>query len=242
MVPNTTLTEQIKKLVELQKFDKEIFVLKKELEEKPVILKKIQDEFEGTKQKLHELEEKLKKVLVKRRDFELDLKAKEEQITKTNSQLSLIKTNKEYSAKLSEIENIKADKSIIEEKILLSFDEADAVNVEVDKEKQNVAEIEKLYLSEKKKIEDRIKEIQLRLSELTKSRDEIAPSIDKEHLVLYERIMKHKEGLGIVPVKGTFCSGCFMNVTQQMFNLLKMSEQLVRCETCSRILYVEDEN
>ncbi|MBF0386046.1 MAG: hypothetical protein HQL27_09295 [Candidatus Omnitrophica bacterium] len=238
---NTEIAAQLNKLVEIQKFDKEIYILNKELEEMPGILQNLRDDFESKKKLLGELEENLKKLQLKRKDLELDLKSKEEQILKTNSQLSQLKTNKEYAAKLSEIEHIKADKSIVEEKILMSFDESDAVIVEVDKEKQVVSDKEKLYLGEKKKIEDRIKEIQSRLNEVEAQRNQIAPGIDKQYLSIYERIMKHKEGLGIVPIRNSTCTGCFMSVTSQVLNLLKLNEEIVRCEICSRIIYSEDE-
>jgi len=42
-------------------------------------------------------------MLVDRKSKEVELQAKEEQIIKANGQLSQLKTNKEYQAKLSEI-------------------------------------------------------------------------------------------------------------------------------------------
>ena len=49
-----------------------------------------------------------------------------------------------------EVNSIKADKSIIEEKILVSFDESEAINGEIAKEKEVLAVEEKKYLDKKK--------------------------------------------------------------------------------------------
>lgn len=232
--------EQIVKLIALQKIDSQIFEFNRNLEEKPKEVQALKDQFETKKTRLNGLEEALKKVQVARRDLEVDMKTKEDQIIKANAQLSLIKTNKEYTAKITEIESIKADKSIIEEKILLSYDEADKVQVEINQEKQVVAEEEKKYLDRKKEVEDYIKGMQEKINHLKNDRQEILPGVDKEILIRYEKILKHKEGIAVVPIKGTACGGCFMNLQPQRLNEIKAAQAFIECDICSCILYFEE--
>ena len=236
-----SIKDQIKKLVELQKIDGEIFNFKKDLQEKPLVVKELQEQFESGKTKLKDLEEKFKATLLRRKDFELDLKTREADTVKAKAVLSQIKTNKEYTAKLSEIEHIKADQSVIEDKILNSFEESDSINNEIIKEKGVVSELEKKFLTEKKKIEDEVKDIEDRIKILDSQRKEITPEIDKTYLNRYEKILNHKDGIGIAPVRGMACGGCYMNVTHQTINEIKMHGQLIECEICSRILYLEDD-
>ena len=47
--------------------------------------------------------------------------------------------------------------------------------------------------------------------------------------------------LAVVAVIKGVCQGCFMNVPPQVVNLIKMYDNLVICEVCQRILYIEDE-
>ena len=241
-MPDISVKNQIKKIVELQKIDGEIYNLKIELQEKPAILAQLKEEFELRKGALTELKEKLKVVQVTRKEKELELKAQEDGIAKANAQLSQIKTNKEYAAKISEIEHIKADQSVIEEKILMSYDESDAVNVQVEKEKVEVDEEEKNYLAKKKQTEGDIKVIEDRIKVLDSQRKKATGGIDPSFLSRYERILRHKDGIAIVPVAGAgSCGGCYMNVTPQQLNEIKMYQELVECEMCSRILYLEDD-
>ena len=125
----TSMKEQIKKLVELQAIDKEIYDYKRQLKEFPERLAQLKEQFETKKESLKRLDEELKTKQLERKEKEVDLQAKEEEIAKSNSQLSQLKTNKEYKAKLTEIEGQKADKSIIEEKILILFDEVDKIKI-----------------------------------------------------------------------------------------------------------------
>lgn len=233
--------DQIKKLVELQVIDKEIFELKSEAQEKPVEIESLRSQFEVNRLKLSQLEERSKDIVLDRRQKELELKVKEESISKANVQLSEIKTNKEYSAKLSEIENLKADKSVFEEKILISYDASDAIAKEIEQEKIKLMEEEKRFLAKKKDIEDQMALLNDRIKVLESQRHQRLVGVDQNILTRYEQLLNHKSGVAIVPVRGNTCGGCFMNVTNQMINMIKMHEQLIECEICSRVLYVEDD-
>ncbi len=240
-MPEVSIKDQLQKLIEMQKIDEEIYNFKKDIKERPLIIAKLQEEFEETKSELKRLEEKFKGVQLSRKESELELKEKENTVAKFNTQLSEIKTNKEYLAKITEIEHLKADKSVVEEKILISYDESDAVAQEVEKEKVLVGEKEKEFLAKKKEIDEEVKVKQERINVLDSQRQQALPEIDKNYLARYERILENKEGLAIVPVQGSVCGGCFMNMNPQKINALKMNDQIVECEMCSRILYLEDD-
>lgn len=241
-MPDTSIKDQINKIIELQKIDGEIYRLKVELDEKPAALNQLKEEFEAHKDALTVLEGKAKVIQVDRKEKELDMKSKEDEIAKANAQLSMIKTNKEYTAKITEIEHINADKSIVEEKILVSYDESDVANAEMEKEKAKVAEEEKNYLAKKKETEDDIRVTEDRIKVLESQRKQATEGVDPNYLNRYERVLRHKEGVAIVPVQeGSACGGCFMNLAPQVINEIKMYDQLVECELCSRILYIEDD-
>src|ERR1700733_2160446 len=149
-VAGQNLKDQIRKLVDLQVMDEEIFRFRRELREKPAELEALKAEFESKKATLKALEDKLKAIQVVQKESELDLKVKEEGIAKADGSLSLLKTNKEYQARLLEIENMKADKSIVEEKILLGFDVVDAARKALEAEKATVIQYENEFNAKKK--------------------------------------------------------------------------------------------
>jgi len=240
-VAQISIRDQIRRLIDLQKIDSDIYGLKEELTRKPILIGELKEKFEKNKAHLNELEEKLKKILLGRKSLELELKGKEDEHLKANTQLSQIKTNKEYQAKIAEMEHIRADQSILEEKILIAYDEADAVGREIEKERGVVAQEEKRYLAQKNEMEDQMTLAQDRIKVLESQRKQILPDIDPHCLNRYERVLMHKSGLAIARLQGNSCGGCFMNVTQQQINTIRMHDQLVECEMCQRILYIEDD-
>src|SRR6202167_888041 len=181
-VTGQNLKDQIRKLVELQIIDEEIFRFKRELREKPAELEALKTEFEFKKVKLKGLEDKFKDIQAVQKELELDLKVKEEGIAKADASLSLLKTNKEYQARLLEIENMKADKSIVEEKILLGYDEVDLARKALEAEKAAVVQYEKEFNAKKKQVDDDVLVIadQLKVKESQRSR--IAPEVRPDYL------------------------------------------------------------
>ncbi len=240
-VTQISIKDQIKKLVDLQKIDAEIYSVNMGLVEKPALIEELRKKFEASKAHLNQLEEKFKGIQLKRKELELEMKAKEDAVAKSNIQLTQLKTNKEYQTKLSEIASIKADQSIIEEKILLSYDEADAIQAEIGKEKAAVGAEETQYLARKKEIEDDISLMEDRIKVLESQRQQQLPGVDRTLLNRYEKILTHKDGLGIAPLNGNACGGCHMNVPPQTINAIRMHDQLIECEICQRIMYLEDD-
>ncbi len=240
-MPQVSIKEQVKKLVELQAIDSEIYRYKVDLEEKPATVEELRKKFEAKKAGLKDLEDKFKTIQVDRKGKELELQGKEGDIAKANAALNLLKTNKEYQAKLTEIESLKADKSIIEEKILMAYDEGDNINASIAKEKEFLTQEEQKYLSQKKEVDDIVRDLEEKVKILQMKRSQILPDVDKSNLNRYERILENKKGLAIVPVKVSSCGGCFMNVPEQVINEIKMHDRLVLCEMCARILYLEDD-
>ena len=234
------LKTQIVGLVSLQELDSEIYALRNEKEAKPLEIKVMEASFEAKKQNLANLEKKSLDLQKQRKDKELELASKEEAAKKLQSQLYSLKTNKEYQTMLQQIQDAKADGSMVEEKILILFEESDQAKKEIEQENSKIKEEEKVFIEQKKKVEARIKECDDRLAVLEAKRKQAAPGLDAKVFSQYERILNSRDGLAIVSVKNNSCSGCNMNIPPQVINLIKMYDNIITCEVCNRILYIAD--
>jgi uncharacterized protein len=234
------LEEQIKLLVELQELDTRIFRLESEIESIPVRIAEAEDNFKNKSSELKKLEDALKTLQLKRKEKEGDLESKEGTIKKYQTQMYQVKTNKEYTALQEEIERAKADNSLIEEDIIRILDEADAESKKIQKEKEFL-KAEEANLSEEKKIltaeADKFK---TEVEGLKKQRNGLAERIDKKILPKYERIVKSKGGLAVARVINDACQGCHRVMPPQVINEIRMKKDLVFCESCARILYIEE--
>ncbi|MBP7088666.1 MAG: hypothetical protein KBB01_05130 [Candidatus Omnitrophica bacterium] len=236
------LKEEIKKIVDLQEIDSNIHSLT-ELKEKnlPLKLKKITEEFEQKKQKVSIFEEKTKALQLTKKDKELNLASKEDNLKKSQGQLYQLKTNKEYQAKLTEIASLKADISLAEESLIKVLDELEDIKKEFTTEKEHLSKEEAVYLKEKQIIADQQKDIEAKINNLYDKRKIYTKDIDKKVLLRYESLLKTRRGLAIVPIKNNNCSACFIAVTHQKINDIKKYLDLVSCENCVRILYIPED-
>ena len=231
------INEQIKNLVELQKFDGEIYRLKTEIAVLPSRRKKMELDSEKKKAGLRAAEEQLKGIQLSQKQKEMDLQTREEKIKKLQGQLYQLKSNKEYTAMELEIKGLKADKSLLEEEILELLDRMDQVKTKVAQEKELFSADEKKAKEELEVLKKGEGEAQQKVSELQEKRKVHLPNIDVKLLVQYEKVLKSREGLALVPVRNNACSGCHMSLPPQVVNEIQLQDKLVVCESCARILY-----
>ena len=229
--------EQIKILVELQKIDSEMYRLKKEIESHPAIKQKIEADFEKKKSRMKAAEEDLKAAQLKQKSKEIDLQSKEEKIKKLQGQLYQLKSNKEYSAMDLEIKGLKADNSILEEEIIKLLDAVDQAKGIVAKEKEFLSGDEKLMKEGLSKLSQEGSQIEAALAVQAEKRKSYAPNIEPKLISQYERILKGREGLALVPVRNNSCGGCHMELPPQTINEIQIQDKLIICESCARILY-----
>ncbi|MFA5164681.1 MAG: C4-type zinc ribbon domain-containing protein [Candidatus Omnitrophota bacterium] len=233
--------EQIGYLKKLQAVDGDIFRLRRDRASKPKLIEDLEARRNDEQAAVRGIEEKIKANQVKRKQRELDLQAKEDGVKKLQAQLYQLKTNKEYQTMQQEIEGHKADKSRVEDDILVLMEEADTLNRDLAKERALFADAEKHLNEDKKVIEDEIAALDKRIAELEAERAAAAAQVDKKVLAHYEKVLSGRDGVAIVAVKDNACQGCFMNLPPQMINEIKMNDKVITCESCARILYIEKE-
>ena len=157
-------------------------------------------------------------------------------------QMDLIKTQREYEALDKEIKDATEKEQQLRKDILREEKEVEELSNGLSKEESMI----KLQEDELKKEQDKIKseseEKKSLLKDLRKEEDKIVPGLDEEILFKFERIIRSKAGLGIVPVRDSVCTGCHMILPAQFENEVRAGEEILFCPYCSRILfYAESE-
>jgi len=238
------LNEQIHSELEILKktqiFDAEIYKVTRELEEFPMMKADLKQGLETEKERLKELEAAFKKRQLLQKEKEGELAQKEGNVRKLEGQQSQVKTNKEYDALKQEIASLKADNSLLEEEIIRLMDESEACREEVLKEQARVKECEKAQQAREQEISKKEKEIQEQILQLKTQKEEASNHLSPEVRSLYNRIVEKKKGLALVPVRGEICSGCQIRLRAQVINEVMLSQSLVLCDNCSRILFIEN--
>jgi predicted nucleic acid-binding Zn-ribbon protein len=175
----------------------------------------------------------------------MDLKSRDEQIDKLRSHLNLARTNKEYSALLTELNTAKADDSKIETQVLelmknVETDEAacEQIKSQIEEQRTKVDEV-------RKEAEAKAVELEKDIAEVQAEWDAVAKDIPAESLRIFERVAETYDGEAMAEVEQVdenslsySCGGCFMGVPAEIVNVLSGKDDIVRCSNCTRILYL----
>jgi predicted nucleic acid-binding Zn-ribbon protein len=234
------MIESIEVLKRLQSLKSKINELKKDQERRKQDVQKKKTQIEDKKtltEKKHEEKLSRQKEIDSK---ELDLKTDEGEITKYNVQLNSIKTNKEYTALCTEIGSKKADMSILEDEILSTMSRLESVSEEYNKLQEDLRSEEESLKNLIESVDADVKKTDIEIEEIQNDQKKYIDALDENSLNHYNRLSNIKGGKAVVAVIGNVCGGCFMNITTQTLNSLMGDKELVFCQSCSRILYLEE--
>ncbi len=230
---------EFEKLINLQKLDKEITDVSLFLENIPSKIEEINKKIETSSQIVTLAKEKMAQNQKKRRDLEAAVKDIKEQISKYNRQLNEVKTNKEYSILLKEIEEAKQKDNDMEEGIIREMLSADEIEDEIKAASQKYSETEEKFSKEKDVLQQEKKKFEAKRDKLNQKKEKLVLKIPSDQVNNYLKIYKRNSGIALSPVKEEFCSLCHLRIRPQVINELKGKEKIILCENCGRILYCD---
>jgi len=239
IAPNN-MSDQIQTLRQLQEVDAQLYRLRREQQQKPLVLERTKQLVAEQQAKAQASEAHLKALQVQQKEQELELATKEASVKKLQMQLFQVKTNKEYTAIQHEIEQTKADVSLTEEEILKVMD---AIEQAAQDRQTQLAQATKqqAHLQEEEiRLNQELRAIEEQIGRFQGQRNDILPLINAPTLAVYERVLTSRDGLAMVPLVQESCGGCHMVQPPQVVSEVHLNAKLVTCESCNRILYLDD--
>ena len=233
---------QLEKLVALQTLDNGVKDLKNSLGIIPKQISDAQKELESKKSRLTRLQDEIKDLQKQRNQCEQDVKAQNDHMIKIQQKLPSVKTNKEYTAILAEVEAVKVSIGEIEEKELGIMETLDKKEAEIPEAKSEYEGYQKEFDKYKVKKDAEQARAEKELEVEIKGRQDLFDSIDPKWSKEYQNIYTRREQLAVVLLKGETCQGCFQQIQPQVAIEVKSSDKLIHsCQSCARILYCEPE-
>jgi uncharacterized protein len=233
----TRLKEKILGLIRLQEFDDKISRLDSIKKDCPIKILKLEEELNACRASFQGDSENLESIKKERRKTEqvtLDLDGK---IEKSQVKLSNIKSNKEYTAALKEIEDLNKEKVKVEDGIIRFMEEIEASEKKCLENKNEIDRLQKAFDLDKKKIEQQLEELNKESAVLEEERQKLSSEIDKELLSRYDFLKARKGGIAIGSVIESVCQLCHIKLPPQRFHELIRCNALMSCPNCNRLIY-----
>jgi predicted nucleic acid-binding Zn-ribbon protein len=230
--------EQLKTLIDLQGVDTRIAALETEAANLPKEIDAVQAAVQAVKQEVDAGKARLDTAKKEQRARDKDLEVVQAKRSKTEGRLYEVKTNKEYSAVLAEIEDIKQEKGKVEEEILLLMETQERLAVDIKDAESRFKTREAQGRQEEAAFREKLRGVEADLALLRTERAELARQLPPLVLADYDKLLKARGGLALAQVvKPSFCGGCRMTITPQRLQELRAQSALLPCESCGRYLY-----
>ena len=173
----------------------------------------------------------------------------DERIEKLRKTMANVRSNKEYSALLVEVNTLKVQKDKLESQELEQMSRVEELEGRHAETDQKAQEQQRLVESAQQEVDEGQAEIADQLEALEKERDEAADPIEPDTLALYRKLADDYEGEALAEIEEQdrrrmeyTCGACFMSLPIQVVNAtLTSKDKPVTCSSCNRILYATNE-
>ncbi len=237
------IQDTIEKLKVLQEILSDKFTIQREIEELPRTLATKKELVSRLKKSFVEKNEKYEETRKRVAELRVRLQEAEADREKYESQMDQITTAREYDALEKEIRDASEREQQYRRELQREEKDLEDQRLRLEREEAMIGSQEEELEEERAKIDSETSEREARLGELEEREQNTIPGLDEELLFKFERIIRSKEGEGIVPIRNGVCTGCQMILPNQFVNDVRSADEILFCPYCSKVVfYTESED
>src|SRR2546427_1928812 len=226
-------------LIEVERVDHQIAVLRAELEGFPKRIREAETKLSGARADVASAKEAHVRVVAERKKFEFDGQQWKDRARKYRDQSGAVKTNEAYRALQHEIANAEAEVAKAEDRQLEVMMAGEEVERRGKIAESRLKQAEQAAVAERKEIDAQQAGKKKQLEVFTAERERMIAPVPEDLRELYARIARRHGGTALAEARDGQCRGCGMRVLPHILQELRTetSEEVFRCESCGLILY-----
>jgi len=144
---------------------------------------------------------------------------------------------KELQELQTEIASLKRMLTSLEDKQLEIMMEVEEAEEKLMWANEGLFEAEKLQIERNAVLNGEKTKLLSELERLDSERKAALPTIPASDLGLYDQLRKSRNGVAVAKINARSCNACGTTLTAALVQAAQSTGQLIRCPTCSRILY-----
>ena len=231
------MNPDLRNLIALQDLELKIASLQKQASEIPGKNQSIENELQRLRSEHQGRMAHAKELSNHRRTLEGQVDLNRTKLSRLKDQLMAVKTNKEYTAMLHEIQSAEEQIRAEEDKILEFMEQMEVTEKELKVEEKEMlkksAELQETII----RSTESIPLLEAELIRLQEEKVRMESQVGAELLSRYRRIAEVRKGVALAEAKDELCSACHVRIRPQMYAELMRTETIHACDSCSRILF-----
>ena len=227
-------------LIELQKILTEKFKLEEKIEELPKILSSRVEVLNRLKKSYlikHDQFKKLEENIFSNQKLMGELLLHQKKLTE---RVKIVSTQREYESLDNEIAIAKKKEEEYRFHLLQDQRVIEDLRGALEKDEISIKQQEDDIKKEEQRIKSELTKIQKDHDHLFEKQKSLTLEMDENIFYKFERIVKNKDGIGIVSVSKGHCNGCFLMIPLEYINKIRENKEIQFCPNCSRILYYDE--
>lgn len=235
------MRKNLQQLGELQRIDLKLDGLQGEKQAMLAEIAALEKKVAGAQGSIAARNEELAALEAERGTLDENLATETENITRSETRLKEIKTQKEYQAVSKEISTAKKLTAELEEQILQKGSQAEELQKEIAAQQENLQTLEQNIAAQKGEVQERIAGLESGMVKDVATREEIVKGLPATVIRRYTMLREQRRGVAVVEAKDGSCLGCNMNLPPQLYNMLFRGDELITCPHCQRMLVLSPE-
>ena len=230
---------ELEKLIELQKTDTNIRRLKKLVETADDRRASIEHEFEQHAFSIREIQGKRDRLQAERSDLEKQIAENRTYLDRANRNLKHAQNQKEYETAMRETDALQKQITAFETQIIEKMGGVEEVEKELESRAEEINTLDAKREESLGAFDKQLEADRRELDEELKRRNEVFVTLPTQLASVYNRLAERsRDGIAVAEVVNGSCSACFMSLRPQMQVEVKRGDQIITCDSCSRILYM----
>jgi predicted nucleic acid-binding Zn-ribbon protein len=235
------MNADLDRLIRLQQLDTTAEDARRRIAEHPERARALDDRLQAARDRFVGVKARLAAAQDKRRLEEKDVATVQTRLARYKDQLLEVKTNREYTAMLHEIEGAQNDVKTREDRILEIMLESDELAGEVKTSEAELKTAEREIAAERGALETELATLQAAIARTASARTQLVAEIDRRVLGVFEHVARNRRGVAVAEAKNGHCTICHVRLRPQVFNEIRRNESIIQCDSCQRILYFAGE-
>lgn len=236
------MRSELEKLIDLQITDTNIRRLKKSIETAEERRATIEQEFEQHAFSIREIQNKRDGFQAERGQFEKQIAENKTYLERADRNLKHAQNSKEYETAMRETDALQKQISALETQDLEKIEEIEGVEKELEERADEINNLEANRDAALKAFDEEIAKDKKEFESETKKREAVFVTLPAQLASVYNRLaQRSRDGIAVAAVIKGACSACFMSLRPQMQVNVRKGDEIITCESCSRILYIPTE-
>ena len=245
------MTRHLDTIVELQDTLTRLEAARDRLAGIPDWMQELHAEHGAERAAIEELEAAAEQARHERREAEAAITDAQGKLQRYQQQINAVTTTREYGALLQEIDHVKGQIRTSEELGLGALERQEEARRAAEEKRQAFRELDERYARELERWESEKPSVAAEVASLEERTKALRAQVPRPQLMLFERLLARRTGAALAavrlletPGRGPqvwHCGACNYRVRPQAVVEIRNRGTLVQCDSCKRILYLEEE-